>query len=410
VKKKRVIYYNCLPLVFYNLEPMKVHFLKENEERDSEKLLSKYLNLVKLDVEINEIMPQHSHYLNDDKSVRILCAKLDNTQTESKITGLKSYLNYLNESLDELESIEAQPSPIMSSIINENNPNENELLVCVRTGCVRPQFNDKPEFMNLCEDCYRKKIEQDNKIKSKLPGRVERIQSNEISTRKTYDKKVYFCKNEECENPVKISTNPSNNTNLDEYCPSCQDTIKKTARSYHNDKVTTKSTGISLPIHFETSDTKKSTKMTNNSKLYNTTTTTKVPSNRNIIPPANSKHYNEQLNQLNFNGATNEQMYSHKHPQQQTYISINQEYPGLELIRKPLKFDDHNNLWKNLTSPPDDLISQRTYTNNNNNTRYFKCNYCSKDFPLFNDNNSLNTNVCYECRQLRIDQRYAYRR
>lgn len=101
VKRKTTRFYNSLPLFYYNLEQMKIHFLKESEEKNSQSYLNKYLNLVEARITIDDPQQYHRGFLNENQTLTVLCCYLhkDSRNKRVKHDGITTYLNFLNDSI-----------------------------------------------------------------------------------------------------------------------------------------------------------------------------------------------------------------------------------------------------------------------------------------------------------------------
>lgn len=102
VKRKKNRFHNTLPLYYYNLEPMKIHFLTDQEEKkENNHWLGKYLNLIQLDIVIDDLHASHVDFLNENKTITVLCCYLQKDSRNKRIRndGISTYLNFLNESI-----------------------------------------------------------------------------------------------------------------------------------------------------------------------------------------------------------------------------------------------------------------------------------------------------------------------
>ena len=198
-KRKKNRFYNTLPLIYYNLESMKIHFLKESEEKNSQNFLKNYLNLVQLDIAIDDLQPIHYEYLNENQTITVLCCYLQKEKDirNKKVNGITTYLNFLNDSIkkngnkvvgnyknfnDESIIVPSMPpshfttpsvTPIPVQIVSTTNDDIGSIKKCKLETC-----SEKSSELNsygYCSKCY--KVHTKNTQNLSTPSPKKEIES-----------------------------------------------------------------------------------------------------------------------------------------------------------------------------------------------------------------------------------------
>ncbi len=202
-KRKKNRFSNSIPLFYYNLEPMKIHFLKESEEKKSNELLSKYLNLIQLEIVIDDLLPNHYEFLNENHTITVLCCYLQKEARGKRVKsdGITMYLNFLNESIKkngykvasssknysssndestvaspilQIGSNSPPPPPLVppaasiTPTVANINDNFNISMFCKSENCVEQRMESN-SFLGYCSKCFKKYFQNTTPTEASIP-------------------------------------------------------------------------------------------------------------------------------------------------------------------------------------------------------------------------------------------------
>lgn len=170
IRRKASHFYNVLPLVFsYDVKRrMKLHFVKESEQKEEAQtnLIKKYLNLVDVEVNANDIEGNRS--VNPSSSVVVLCCFLDSCTEKPNRNGISMYIDYLNESMKVNSSssslVVTSPNVVAPSVnysgeIRPSSTTPSKVSNrCKNQDCNREAMIDQVKFYGLCYECFKKQV------------------------------------------------------------------------------------------------------------------------------------------------------------------------------------------------------------------------------------------------------------
>jgi hypothetical protein len=158
---------------------MKIHYLTESESKQQTDLLSSYLSLVQVEVDVvndlNRPLELAQHDVVTSKGERImqhlLCCFLDSSTIKPKMSGLSLYMDYLNESLTPTSSPSSTPSSQRQTSVVNSKPNTTpywytEQLTSSSPAAVKCKncnrlttVDSRPtKYNGLCTECYQKQV------------------------------------------------------------------------------------------------------------------------------------------------------------------------------------------------------------------------------------------------------------
>ena len=256
---KHIKFANALPLFDYNLEPLKIHFLKEHELKHELVFMKKYLNLVEMEIEFDEPQEMHSEYIvGNDKRIQMLCCLLNKDTMYFQNNAISTYLNFLNKSITDKEP----PKSLQSQ-------EDTYYLKCKVPSCVDKALESKTYF-GYCSNCFDKFLKKDEG------------QSNQLVA----------CANEQCANTVQLNAQ----NKICDHCVNAklrhelakQESMKNLAKKERLKAKLSRDTEVPIMVEptAQISAYDQPRVMTSRSKLYN------LPSFNNSTPVSNEYYDN----------------------------------------------------------------------------------------------------------------------